>query len=189
VLDPFVGSGTTPAVAQKLGRRWVGCDAGYGAVQTTRRRLQAVTAAQAAADGAPPPAFVLYTWPHTATSGPSAPFQARLAIAPIDGAATRIRVTVEHVSWPDVHGQQHGTEDGPWPHDWREAIDAIAIDGAYDGVTLRVTLADAPLKRAQLVAGTYELAAPPPPAQVAVHLTDIWGQETLVVGACPPPQG
>ena len=46
VLDPFMGSGTTLAVAQKLGRRWIGCDVGYGAVQTARRRLQAVIQAQ-----------------------------------------------------------------------------------------------------------------------------------------------
>ena len=50
VLDPFMGSGTTLAVAQKLGRRWVGCDVGYGAVQTARRRLQAVIQAQLAAE-------------------------------------------------------------------------------------------------------------------------------------------
>ncbi|MBI2299423.1 MAG: site-specific DNA-methyltransferase, partial [Armatimonadetes bacterium] len=28
VLDAFCGSGTTPAVAARLGRRWLACDAG-----------------------------------------------------------------------------------------------------------------------------------------------------------------
>ena len=40
VLDCFIGSGTTVAVAQKLGRRWVGCDINKGAIQTTAQRLQ-----------------------------------------------------------------------------------------------------------------------------------------------------
>ena len=39
VLDCFVGSGTTAAVAEKLGRRWVGVDIGRFAIQTTRKRL------------------------------------------------------------------------------------------------------------------------------------------------------
>ncbi|HEX7486492.1 MAG TPA: site-specific DNA-methyltransferase [Vicinamibacterales bacterium] len=42
VLDCFIGSGTTAAVAQKLGRRWIGCDINKGAVQTTAKGLQAV---------------------------------------------------------------------------------------------------------------------------------------------------
>jgi len=42
VLDVFIGSGTTAAVAQKLGRRWVGCDINKGAIQTTVKRLQGV---------------------------------------------------------------------------------------------------------------------------------------------------
>jgi hypothetical protein len=42
VLDSFVGSGTTAAVAQKLGRRWIACDVNKGAIQTTARRLQAI---------------------------------------------------------------------------------------------------------------------------------------------------
>src|SRR3990170_5835072 len=67
VLDCFVGSGTTAAVAQKLGRRWIGADINKGAIQTTVKRLAGVMADQAAAsgsrqqtlltddDGAPPP--------------------------------------------------------------------------------------------------------------------------------------
>jgi adenine-specific DNA-methyltransferase len=39
VLDCFVGSGTTAAVAEKLSRRWIGCDLGRFAIHTTRKRL------------------------------------------------------------------------------------------------------------------------------------------------------
>lgn len=42
VLDCFIGSGTTAAVSQRLGRRWIGCDINKGAIQTTDKRLQAV---------------------------------------------------------------------------------------------------------------------------------------------------
>ena len=39
VLDCFCGSGTTLAVAERLGRRWIGCDLGRYAIHTTRKRL------------------------------------------------------------------------------------------------------------------------------------------------------
>jgi DNA modification methylase len=39
VADFFCGSGTTLAVAEKLGRRWLGCDLGQPAIQTARERL------------------------------------------------------------------------------------------------------------------------------------------------------
>jgi DNA modification methylase len=39
VADFFCGSSTTLAVAEKLGRRWIGCDLGRFAVHTTRKRL------------------------------------------------------------------------------------------------------------------------------------------------------
>lgn len=42
VLDCFIGSGTTAAVAQKLGRRWIGADINKGAIQTTMKRLQKI---------------------------------------------------------------------------------------------------------------------------------------------------
>ncbi len=42
VADLCCGSGTTLAVAERLGRRWLGADAGALAIQTGRRRLLAV---------------------------------------------------------------------------------------------------------------------------------------------------
>ena len=39
VADFFCGSGTTLAVAEKLGRRWIGCDLGRWGIHVTRKRL------------------------------------------------------------------------------------------------------------------------------------------------------
>lgn len=39
ILDGFMGSGTTQAMALKLGRRFIGADINLGAVQTTTKRL------------------------------------------------------------------------------------------------------------------------------------------------------
>jgi len=46
ILDCFLGSGTTAAVAQRLGRRWIGCDINTGAIQTTSKRVQTIIAEQ-----------------------------------------------------------------------------------------------------------------------------------------------
>jgi site-specific DNA-methyltransferase (adenine-specific)/adenine-specific DNA-methyltransferase len=42
VLDFFAGSGTTPAVAERLGRRWIAMDVGKYAVYTMQERLNAL---------------------------------------------------------------------------------------------------------------------------------------------------
>ena len=60
VLDCFVGSGTTAAVAQKLGRRWIAADVNKGAIQTTSKRLQAIIREQVEA-GAVPQQLTLQT--------------------------------------------------------------------------------------------------------------------------------
>lgn len=39
LLDCFCGSGTTPAVADRMKRRWIACDLGRFAIHTTRKRL------------------------------------------------------------------------------------------------------------------------------------------------------
>lgn len=43
VLDCFAGSGTTPAVAEKLGRRWIAMDCGKLSIYTMQKRLSSLT--------------------------------------------------------------------------------------------------------------------------------------------------
>jgi DNA modification methylase len=43
VMDAFCGSGTTLAVAEKLGRRWIGLDCGKLSVYTTQKRILNLT--------------------------------------------------------------------------------------------------------------------------------------------------
>jgi DNA modification methylase len=47
VIDLFCGSGTTLAAAERLGRRWIGCDIGAPAIETSRARLDALGATYA----------------------------------------------------------------------------------------------------------------------------------------------
>ena len=54
VLDPFAGSGTTMAVAKKLGRQWLGTELSSEYVQHVRRRLRDAHAGDSL-DGAPNP--------------------------------------------------------------------------------------------------------------------------------------
>jgi len=42
VLDCFCGSGVTPLVAERLGRRWIASDQSPLAMQVTQKRLQAL---------------------------------------------------------------------------------------------------------------------------------------------------
>ena len=43
VLDPFVGSGTTVAVAQSLGRKGIGLDLNPDYLAIARKRLEGIT--------------------------------------------------------------------------------------------------------------------------------------------------
>ena len=41
VLDPFFGTGTTGAVAKRLGREWIGCEREKGYIDVARARIEA----------------------------------------------------------------------------------------------------------------------------------------------------
>lgn len=60
VLDCFCGSGTTARVAQKLGRRWIGCDINKGAIHLTSRELQKIITEQVKNNETKYPTFAIY---------------------------------------------------------------------------------------------------------------------------------
>ena len=190
VLDPFCGSGTTLAVAAKLGRRWIGCDAGHGAIQTATRRMQAVMTAAASeeengqssivnrqlstgGDAGPGSGFAVFETQDELTSPIPAP-EVRLSITRIDGEAATIVVAVDAVRVPALDGAAGELADDEWP----VLVDSIAIDPAYDGQVLRAVVADAPLKKRATVRGAYTVTLPSLPTIVAVRVVDITG------GAC-----
>lgn len=55
-------------------------------------------------------------------------------------------------------------------------VDSVAIDTAYD-----VDVIDIPERRSDVVGGTYDLDAPPGDRSAAVRITDMLGEEILVV--------
>lgn len=60
IFDCFMGSGTTQAVAMRLGRRFIGADINLGAIQTTTKRLITL-AAELDAEQEAKPQFTLLT--------------------------------------------------------------------------------------------------------------------------------
>lgn len=305
VLDCFIGSGTTAAVAQKLGRRWIGCDINKGAIQTTAKRLQRVVADQANENGkpaqgkllgdgdAPSPAQIGFT--HWRVNDYDLAIQHNEAVnlaceylgverlrsdsffdgllgkrlvkiipfghplSPIDLEAIRNeldarpdedraitvvclgkelasdtwlaewnrlrkkktdphhievielrndpkyggfiqheqaqgRVAVRrksgklHVEIKDFVSpgilqrlaQQSGVVQAKVA-DWRAMVDSVMIDTAYDSAVFNVVHADLPARKTDFVAGTYELDAPEGETTVAVKLTDMLGEEVLVI--------
>jgi DNA modification methylase len=72
------------------------------------------------------------------------------------------------------------------PADWRSMVDSVAIDLAYDtDAVFTVHLQDVPEKRSDTVDGIYEVDIPTDSSHVAIKLTDMLGEETLVVLAVP----
>ena len=302
ILDCFIGSGTTAAVAQKLGRRWIGCDINKGAIQTTAKRLQGVMRDQAqtlaaassqgelvARDDAPPAPCQLgfSTWrvndydlhiqhneavelacqhlgiTRTRTDpyfdGTRASLLVKIIplnhpLTPLDLEALRTElknrpeeerdmlvvslgqehkarewvaqynhnrpvnkihlielrtdrkaggfikhepmsvqahlerdgntlvVQIDDVVSPSIIARldlQEGIFRASIP-DWRAVVDCVLIDTQHDGEVFNVALADVPARKQDLVAGRYELPAPPTGATVAVKLIDMLGEECVV---------
>ena len=302
VLDCFIGSGTTGAVAQKLGRRWIGCDINKGAIQTTAKRIQELMRSQAAA-AAEPQQCDLVGGRENAPQRPSqlgfatyrvndydlqiqhneavelacqhlgvartrtdaffdgtqggrlvkiVPFNHPLT--PLDLEAVRDELKtrpseerdvmvvclgwqLDARAWVDAYNrnrpvnklhvvelrtdrklggiikheplavqasarregdqlvvevqdvvsptimQRLNLEQGVFRAqitDWRAVVDCILIDPAYNGQVFHVALVDVPERKQDLVAGRYELPAPPAGSTVAVKIIDMLGEELVV---------
>jgi DNA modification methylase len=176
VLDSFMGSGTTLAVAQRLGRQWIGCDNNRGALVTTRRRLQALMLSQPA----PAEGFAIYQLAGQSTDPAHLQADVQIVRNPANGAT--IEIAVSGVISPGLATLLASARRPtvPEPVDWRALVDCIAIDPAYNGDYFTSVLVDAPLKKSAQVAGVYTIAGSPTPTTVAVRITDLLGDEVTV---------
>lgn len=301
VLDSFIGSGTTAAAAQKLGRRWIGCDINKGAIQTTAKRLQTIMQEQVAELGKTkqgklmeeehaelsPAQLSFTTWrvndydlqiqhneavnlacehigvTRTRTDGyfdgtlgqrlvKIVPFNHPLtpmdledlrqelhrrpeeerdivlvclgmelaakawiedynrtrpinklhiielrtdkkyggfikhepltASVSVKRKGDKLLVEVKDVLSPTIL-QRLNLEQGVFRaqiEDWRAVVDCVMVDTDYDGKVFNVALSDIPLRKQDLVSGSYELPAPRAGATVAVKIIDMLGEEAVV---------
>jgi DNA modification methylase len=168
VLDAFVGSGTSVAVAQKLGRCWIGCDENWGAIRTTASRIQ-----RRSENGAGRIAFGIYRG-----AGETLPTPEIQVAFTVERAESQIVVAVQKYVNPTLEERLRKAGE-PIPADWRALVQSIAIDPDYDGLVFRPALLDLPAKREEMIQGSYRLALHTS-GRIALCIVDILGQETLL---------
>jgi DNA modification methylase len=173
VADFFCGSGTTLAVAEKLGRRWIGCDLGTHAIQTTRKRLLELCAA---ADPASPSSFAVAELgpPPEGDGRGSARASAKLVNEP--GGMARVRLT----GFTPPADADVPREIRPHLGKWTDWIDGWAIDWTRDAGAFHVSWSAQRMGRRRALG----LESPPFPhaegAPVRLKLVDVLGHETVV---------
>jgi DNA modification methylase len=143
VLDPFAGSGTTLAVAKKLGRRWIGCELSDEYVRAATARLSSIQGGEAL-DG---PADPIASAPSTA-NGRKLEREPLVdpRIADNGVAVAADRVTAERSSAASAQ-----TTAPPNRHDVRSAVRAAIVDAfyaAHDGYSIDWLLANPSLQAA-----------------------------------------
>ena len=156
VLDCFSSSGTTAAVAERLGRRWVAVDAGDAAIATTRRRLVTLPAT--------------HPWDLAAVD-PAARPPTRVASATLDRHGDDGTVA--------LHGYaaaEGATDPLPEVAHWSSWVDYWLIDTDHDGAVFRarerVTRpAKGPLPMTARVTAR---------GRVAVRVVDVTGEEATL---------
>ena len=205
-LDPFAGSGTTLAAAQKLGRYWIGCDSNWRAIRTAASRLSRrpqVAESRCtggkerfdAEDGQTEDAARKAGGYHVLRIGAR---ETAAAGRPCNGTGAnpsvdvcldedddRLSVRIRKFHSPEL-ARLAADAQVSLPQDWRVQVRAVLIDPDYDGATLRPSLIDAPAGRNALVAGVYALAEPDRLAAaaertIAVLIVDVAGEEHLIL--------
>lgn len=175
VLDLFCGSGTTLMAAARLGRRFIGCDAGGAAIHTSRKRLLGLGAAF----------DVLELADGTAGSGSAGPGPAAPGSAAA-GSAAAGRVTAGLVADADgvrveLRGYAPPPEVAADGARWEDLVDYWAVDFAGGGVFAPSFYA------ARGRGGLNLLSTPREPTgirRVVVQLVDVYGHAAWTLLEC-----
>ncbi|HEY7067974.1 MAG TPA: site-specific DNA-methyltransferase [Chloroflexota bacterium] len=176
VADFFCGSGTTLAVADALGRRWIGCDDGWRAIHTTRKRLLESPSASAFAVQFGGPVRAEGAGTGARSRGRSV--GAARATVTVDQASRRARVRLLDYCAPQEVAR--GQED-PVPV-WSDYVDYWAVDFEHDGTLFRDGWRSFRGRRNREVALTSAAHSYTGPGAygLAVKVVDVFGCETRV---------
>jgi DNA modification methylase len=182
VADFFCGSGTTAAVAERLGRRWIACDEQPLAIHTTRKRLLELGGRRPFAIGQLAPE------PDAAPDGQAAPrLEAHLDRG--DDGVLRVRLT----GFAPADEAGVGGAIRSRVKCWSDWIDAWGVDPAHDGGVFRPAyFAYRTRRRRTLPLESPELESPGLVAgRVAIEVIDILGRRSVhrVPGSPPVREG
>jgi len=159
VLDCFLGSGTTAAVAMKLGRRFIGVDKHPGAIQTVVKRLLRTAEASQHGGCSPYTGFELFT--------------AIDAEPPNPHSTADIAISNNKLAISDFRPErllQKLNRKKPTDTEWQALVDSVMIDFTYDGTVFRPSVIDIPEKDKALK-GIY--AIPEHAAAIRIKITDL----------------
>ena len=172
VADFFCGSGTTLAVAEKLGRRWIGCDQGRSAVQVARRRLLSL-------EERVRPFEVMHVEGVTAKPVEEDPGGARDG-----GVVTRIRHDEGGVSVA-LEGYTPADPELEGAGSWEDVVDTWGVDWDHQGETFFLAWAWCRCRKDPGVRLTSPRHLYPGPGtyRLAVKVTDVLGDEVIRVQA------
>jgi DNA modification methylase len=157
VFDCFMGSGTTQAVALKLGRRFIGADINLGAIQTTTKRLINI-ANNGSEDDENYYGFEVYN----VNKHNSDKSEADVCVA-VENNKLKI-----NDFFSMKLSQKMNIEKGK--ENWRRFVEFIVIDLDYDGSVIRPSIIDIPSEN-ELVKGEYDI--PSDASKIKIKITDI----------------
>jgi len=129
VADFFCGSGTTLAAAEKLGRRWIGCDNGALAVHTSRKRMAMVQAANRAS-GLAATGFAVLAEEHRVDAPPQ-PAQPEPAMVSVEADRTAASLKIILAGFTGNPLAAAGLQPAQRGAHWSSWVDGWAVDFAY----------------------------------------------------------
>ena len=171
VADFFCGSGTTLAVAEQLGRRWIGCDAEPLAVQVVRKRLLNMPQRRRGFE-----VLAARTSGGAATPEPGA---GRMEIRIVPGATLSVRVSLQGFEPEDPALREELQGEARW----LDLVDSWAVDFRHHGGCFELDWCSCRSRQDPQIEQTTPAHRYPGPGtyQLAVKLVDLLGHETVLV--------
>ena len=170
VMDCFMGSGTTGAVAMRTGRRFLGADINPASLHTTTKRLVQIARSLECM----PSSNALFTGfeVHSVPSDQEAPKpEGDVDVAMADGRLVICGFRPENLVRKLCVGHD-------FFEDWRHLADSVFVDWNYDGEVFRPSVADVPAGD-DLVEGSYP--TPEDAGAIRIRVVDVLSEAYEVV--------